>query len=142
MADDPGADLDQLLTQRCERPTRNRLRRRKRAQKVPEVVRERMKLQTNGVCVECATRKPRPFDRTLAFLDLLLRGTTFVVKGDHVLAHDRQVRDDKGNPGQEFTRMPLYFGNHASRTGPTLLLRNENSGITAGRSAVGVRPVV
>jgi len=76
MADDPGADLDQLLTQRRERPIRNRLRRRKRAQKVPEVVRERMKLQTNGVCVERATRKPRPFDRTLAFFDPLLRGAT------------------------------------------------------------------
>jgi hypothetical protein len=76
------------------------IRRRTRAQKVPKVVGKRVKLQPNSACVERATRKPRPFDRTLAFFDPLLRGAALVVKRDHVLSHDRQVRDDEAKPGK------------------------------------------
>jgi len=53
MADDLGADLDQLLLQARQRPVLDRLRRRQRAQEIDEIVGERMKLQTHRVGGEC-----------------------------------------------------------------------------------------
>ena len=43
------ADLDQLFLQARQRPILDRLRRRQRAQKVAEIIGERMKLETNRV---------------------------------------------------------------------------------------------
>ena len=45
MADDLCANLDQLFLQACQRQILERLRRRQRAQKVAEIVGERMKLE-------------------------------------------------------------------------------------------------
>ena len=44
MADDLRADLDQLFLQARQRPLLDRLRRRQRAQKIAEIVGQRMKL--------------------------------------------------------------------------------------------------
>ena len=49
VADEPGADLDQLLFQAGQRPVFDRLRRRQRAQEVAEIVGERMKLKPDRV---------------------------------------------------------------------------------------------
>src|SRR3977135_404343 len=49
VADDLGADLDQLLLQACQRPFLNGLRRRQRAQEVAEIVGECMKLEPHRV---------------------------------------------------------------------------------------------
>ena len=49
MADDLGADLDQLLLQACQRPFLDGLRRRQRAQEVAEIVGECMKLEPHRV---------------------------------------------------------------------------------------------
>jgi hypothetical protein len=54
VTDDLGTNLDEHLPQTRERPVRDRLRRYKGAKEVPEVVGERMKLQTNGVSVKRA----------------------------------------------------------------------------------------
>jgi hypothetical protein len=43
------ADLDERLLEGCQRPILDRLRRRQRAQKVVEIVGQRMKLETDGV---------------------------------------------------------------------------------------------
>jgi hypothetical protein len=110
VANDFGADLDQLLPQTRERPGRNRLRCRKGAQEVSDVIRERMKLKANGVCVERAAGESRPFDRALSLFDLLLCCSTLVVKRDHVLAGYRQIRDDETHPREQLARMPLHFG--------------------------------
>ena len=47
VADDLGADLDQLLPQAFQRPILDRLRRDQRAQEISEIVGQRMKLTTN-----------------------------------------------------------------------------------------------
>ena len=49
VADDPRADLDQLLSQAGQRPVLDRLGRRQRAQEVAEIVGERVKLETDGI---------------------------------------------------------------------------------------------
>ena len=80
VADDLGADLDQLLSQAGQRPRLRRLRHRQRAHEVAEVVGERMELEADGVGGEGATGQPGPFDRAFAFLDPLLRRATLVVE--------------------------------------------------------------
>jgi hypothetical protein len=59
MADDLRADLDELLFQARQRPLLDRLRRRQRAQKVAEIVSERMELKTNRV----GSERERAMDR-------------------------------------------------------------------------------
>jgi hypothetical protein len=49
MAYDLRTDLDQLFLQARQRPVFDRLRRRQRAQEIPKIVGERMKLETDGV---------------------------------------------------------------------------------------------
>src|SRR3982074_430666 len=58
--DDLRADLDQLFLQARQRPLLDRLRRRQRAQKIAEIVGQRMKLWTNRVGGECTTSTPSP----------------------------------------------------------------------------------
>ena len=55
VADDLRADLDQLFLQARQRPVLDRLGRRQRAQKIPEIVGEGMKLKPDGVGGEQAT---------------------------------------------------------------------------------------
>ena len=51
-ADDPGADLDQLLAQRGQRPLLDLLRQGQRAQEVGEVVGQGVELEPHGVVAE------------------------------------------------------------------------------------------
>jgi hypothetical protein len=56
VADDLRADLDELLLQACQRPVVDRFGRGQRAQKIAEVVGERVKLEANGVGGEGTAR--------------------------------------------------------------------------------------
>jgi hypothetical protein len=47
VAHDLSADLDRLFLQACQRPAFDRFRRRQRAQEIPEIVSQRMKLDTS-----------------------------------------------------------------------------------------------
>src|SRR5262249_32633090 len=127
MADDLGADLDQLLLQARQRPVFDRLWRRQRAQKVAEIVSERMKLQAHRVGGERPARQPRPLDRTLAFLDPLLSRAALVVEGDDALGRAAHVGHDEADAGIKFARMPLYLGDHSARLGPASCLIGEVS---------------
>jgi hypothetical protein len=49
MANNPRADLDQILLQTCQRPVLDWLGRRERAKEIAEIVGQRMKLKTNRV---------------------------------------------------------------------------------------------
>jgi hypothetical protein len=49
MAYDLRTDFDQLFLQARQRPVFDRLRRRQRAQEIPKIVSQRMKLETDGV---------------------------------------------------------------------------------------------
>ncbi len=56
MAHQPRAGLDQTFAQRGQRPSLNGLGRRQRAQKVRQIVGQRMKLEANGVRGEAQAR--------------------------------------------------------------------------------------
>jgi hypothetical protein len=115
VVDDLRADLDQLLLETCQRPVRDRLRRRQRAQEVAEIVGERMKLKADGIGGERAAGKPRPFDRALALLDPLLARAALVVEANDVLGRPRHVGHDKPDARVEFARMPFDLGDDATR---------------------------
>jgi hypothetical protein len=68
MAHDPGADLDQLLTQGRERPMLDLLGQSQCAQEVGEVVGEGVKLEPHRVVPERMAGQSRPADGVLAFL--------------------------------------------------------------------------
>ncbi len=115
MADDLGADLDQLLLQARQRPVFDRLWRRQCAQEVAEIVGERMELQAHCVGGERPALQPRPLDRTLAFLDPLLGGAALVLEGDDALGRAAHVGDDEANARIKLAWMPLTLGNHPAR---------------------------
>jgi len=81
MADHFRTDLDQLFPQRRERPVLDLLWQSKRPHEVGEIVGQGMKLEPDGVVAELAARQPGPFDRVLAFLDVLLRFAPLIVEG-------------------------------------------------------------
>ena len=80
MADNLGADLDQLLAQAGQRPRFRRLGHCQRAHEVAKVVGERMELKADGVGGEGSARQPRPLDRCLPFFNPLLCSAALVVK--------------------------------------------------------------
>ncbi len=69
-----------------------------------------MKLQPDGIVAELAARQPRPFDRALAFLDVLLRFAALIVEGHDPLRRAAQVGDDEADAWIQFPGMPLYLG--------------------------------
>jgi hypothetical protein len=87
VADDLGADLDQLLAQAGQRLRLRCFRHRQRAHEVAKVVGGRVKLKADGVGGESAARQPRPFDRALALFDPLFRRAALVVEGDDALSN-------------------------------------------------------
>src|SRR4029077_11581412 len=112
------ADLDELLFQGCQRPLLDRLRRRQRAQKIAEIVGQRMKLEANSVGGEGTARQPRPLDRALALFDPLLTGPTLVVEGNDVLGGPHHVRDKEADARIKFAWMPFDLGHDAARLCP------------------------
>ena len=85
VADDLGADLDQLLAQAGQRPRLRRLRHRQRPHEIAKIVGQRVELEADGVGSEGAARQACPFDRALSFLDPLLRRAPLIVEGDDPL---------------------------------------------------------
>src|SRR5437870_12206949 len=72
VADNLGADLDQLLAQAGQRPRLRGLRHRQRPHEVAEIISQRVELEADGVGSEGAARQAGPLDRALAFFDVLL----------------------------------------------------------------------
>ncbi len=64
-----------------------------RPHEVGEIVGQGVKLQPDGVVAELAALQPRPFDRVLAFLDVLLRFAPLIVEPCHPLGGTGQVGD-------------------------------------------------
>ena len=73
-ADDLRADLDQPFLESRQRAVFDRFRRRQRAQEIPKIVGERMKLEADGVGGQGTARQPGPFDRALALFDPYVDG--------------------------------------------------------------------
>jgi hypothetical protein len=94
-----------------------------------------MELETHRVGGEGATGQPRPLDRVLAFLDVLLACAALVVaalvvEGDHALGGSRQVGDDEADARIRLARVPLDFRHHSAGLRPALRLIAE-AGIVA-----------
>ena len=85
MTCDLRADLDEFLLESRHRPVLDRVRRRQRAQEISKIAGQRMKLKSNSVGGERRTIQARPFDRTLALLEPLLKSPALVVEGEDVL---------------------------------------------------------
>ena len=79
-----------------------------------------MELRTHGIGGEGAARQPGPFDRVLAFLDVLLAGAALVIEGDDALGRPRQVGDDEPDARVQLTRMPFDLGHDVARLIPAL----------------------
>jgi hypothetical protein len=112
VADDLGADLDQLLPQAGQRPRLRRLRHGEGSHEIAEIVCQGMELKANRVGGEGAARQAGPLDRTLAFFDVLLAGAAVVVEADDALRRPGQIGDDEANPRAKLARMPLDLGDH------------------------------
>lgn len=69
--DDPGANLDQLLAQRGQRPMFDLLGQDQGAQEVGEVVSQGVELEADRVVTEGVAGQPRPPQRQLALFDVL-----------------------------------------------------------------------
>ena len=94
MAHQPGAGLDQPFVEAGERPVLDLLGRRQRPQEVRQIVGKSVKAETSGVCREAHAGEPRPFERILALLDVLLGCAPVVVEGQHPFIPDFSVRPD------------------------------------------------
>ena len=85
---------------------------------VGEIVGQGVKLETNLVVAELAARQPRPLDGVLAFLDVLLRRPTVIVKRHHPFGGTRRVGDDEADTGIQFTGMLFDLGNDTASLVP------------------------
>ena len=85
MAHDLGADLDQLLAACGQGPVLDRLRQSQGPQEVAEIVGQSMQLKANLVAPKAMSREPRPVNRMLAFLDMLLGRASSIVELRHAL---------------------------------------------------------
>ena len=94
------------------------LRQRRRLDEVGEIVGQGVKLEPDGVVAELAARQPRPVDRVLAFLDVLLGFAPLIVESNHPLGGARQVGDDEADTGMQFAGMPFDLGHHAPLPAP------------------------
>lgn len=64
--------------------------------------------------------KPGPFDRVLAFLDILLARAALVIEGDDALRRARQVAHDKADARVQLAGMPFDLGHDVARLVPAL----------------------
>ena len=79
-----------------------------------------MELKAHRVGGEGAARQAGPFDRVLAFLDVLLAGAALVLEDDDALGRARQVGDDETDARVQLARMPFDLGHDVARLIPAL----------------------
>jgi hypothetical protein len=120
VAGDSGTDLDQLLAQGGERSLLDLLRQRQRAQKVGEIVGERVQLEAYSVVPEGMAGEPRPAERVLALFDPLLSRPTAVIELDHSPVGSTKVGHDEADAAIKPTLVPLGLGDHPTGSGPAL----------------------
>jgi hypothetical protein len=97
MPDHLGSDLDQLLTERSQRPLLHRLRQYQTPQEIAEVVSQGEQLKSDLIVHEIMTRQPRPFQRVFAFFDPLLGSASLVVEPHHVAGFPAEIRHDEAH---------------------------------------------
>ena len=80
MVHDDGADLDQLLARRGQRPRLHFLRQHRGPQQVAEIRGQGMQLEANRVRLEAVVGEVRLADRLPALLDILLGCSSSIVE--------------------------------------------------------------
>src|SRR3954453_14831096 len=89
-----------------------------------------MELKTHGIGGEGLARQPRPFDRTLSFLDPLLARATPVIESDNTIGRPRQVGADEADAGEQLARMHFDLRHNMARLVPALRLMTKAGVIT------------
>jgi hypothetical protein len=89
-----------------------------------------MELEAGGIGGEGPASQPRPLDRVLALLDVLLAGAALVVEGDNPLGRARQIGDDEANARVQLARMPFDLCHDVAGLVPALRLIAE-AGVVA-----------
>ena len=120
MAHQPGAGLYQPFVEAGERPALDLLGRRQRPQEVRQIVGKSVKAETSGVCREAHAGEPRPFERILALLDVLLGCAPVVVEGQHPFIGQAAIGDDETNGRKQLARMEFHLGHNTPRLRPAL----------------------
>lgn len=90
----PLTGVDQPLAKRAQRPCLETLGRRQRTQQVCQVGGQRVELEPDGVCRVLHAGEPRPLERVIALLEVLLDRASMVLERQHSFARQAAVRDD------------------------------------------------
>ena len=108
-----------------------------------------MKLEADRIRGKGTARQPRPFDRVLAFLDVLLARAALDVEGDAALGRPRRVGHDEADTPLKLIRMPLDLGHDAARERPEWGMKSHSralleypggAGCVSGRVASFILP--
>ena len=119
MLDYLGPDLDELLTQRPQRPLLHRLGQCQTPQEIAEVVGQGEQLKADLIINEIMTRKPRPVQGVLTFLNPLLRCASLVIELDHIAGFPTEIRDYEVDSWKKLSRMPFDLGDYSASDIPT-----------------------
>jgi len=115
---EPCASFDQTALQASQRPVGYLLRQISALQEDAEIVGQCVQLKADLVLLLDLAGQPRPIDRLLAFLDMLLCCATLIVELDHSVCLHRQVGDHKSDVGKQLARMSFDFGDNTARLVP------------------------
>jgi len=119
MADHLGSYLNQLLTQRSQRPFPHRLWQYQTPQKITKIVSQSKKLKADLIIHKIMARKPRSVQGVLTFLDPLFGRASLVIEFYDVAGFPPEVRDYKVDPRKKLSRMPLDLGDYSASDLPT-----------------------
>src|SRR5680860_669732 len=79
-----------------------------------------MELEPHRVRCEAHAREPRPLQRVLALLDVLLGGAAAVVESQYPLVRQAAVGDDEADGRKQLARMEFDLGHHTPWLRPAL----------------------
>ncbi len=102
MPDHLGSDLDELLTERSQRPFLHWLGQCQTPQGIAQVVGQCEQLKTNLIVHEIMTWQPCPVQCILAFLNQLLGCASLVVEPHHVAGFPPKIRHNEADPWKQF----------------------------------------
>ena len=116
---DPCAGFDQTALQASQRLVGHFIRHISALQEDAEIVGQCVQLKADLVLLLALAGQPRPIDRLLAFLDMLLRRAALIVEDDNPLGGTGEVGYNEADPWIKFTRMPFDLGDNPAGSCPT-----------------------
>ncbi len=119
MTDHFGSDLNQLLTERSERPFLHRPGQYQSPQKITKVVSQSKELKSDLIIHKIMAGKPCPIQHVFAFLNPLLGRASLVTELHDIARFPPKVRDYEVDSWKELPRMPLDLGDDSASDLPT-----------------------